>query len=193
MQEASATLDAFHNMYFLPVASPGHPSPEMLLTAPIQIPPDAPSSVAHGNMLSEVSRHPVPVCAVPLNDHSVLPEGFSTTPAVLNTAGAPGGAASEVPGDAPGGSLEQAGPAAPPAAAAVCASVPVRRVSQTGSQGKPQPSAPAGAQAVSQQDIAAVHAWLTEKVSMARCGLCVSSAKVCPLAVVLREDLPIDC
>ena len=176
MQEASLTLNAFHSMYFLPGtssgASAGGASPQALLAAPLQAPPDP----ASANRMA--SKRPVPGCAAPLNDASVLPKGFSTTPAVPNAA-VTSPATGEAPGDEPGGPPEQPGPTgAPTSSAAVAAggstSVPVRRASQA--QG---PSAPPGAQTISQQDIAAVHAWLAEKVNLAMVRACVSRGKVC--------------
>lgn len=154
-------------MYFLSAPSQDDPANRCLLSTPSQQTPNEPSLSTDRNI---VSAHPIPASSAPLNDRSVLPNGFSTTPAVPHAAGTPV-ATSDSP-EGTGGVLEAN------AVHAAAASMPAARVSNSGSH--TQLNVPAGMQTLTQQDVAAVHAWLSERLRFAKCGLCVAHPQVIP-------------
>lgn len=198
MQEASETLDAFQSMYFLPSADDPATrsllisSQEAVALAKKGCPSDTNnknnnssirrtnSTVASEDCSSNtVGRFPVPGCSAPMNDRSVLPAGFSTTPAVPNaTATATLGAEAQSTGDAQGAAA---------AAAAISTAVIPSQASTTKASGSgsavsaksaSQHNAPVDIQTLTQQDTVAVHAWLRERLALAQYGVHASTQQV---------------
>jgi hypothetical protein len=201
IQEASVTLDAFRSIYFLPSAYPDDSAVHSLLStsqkAPISTDPayesgrnspttsyaadDAINDIASTN----VSRQPVPATSAPINDRSVLPEGYSTSPAVPSvTGGTTPVATAEIAVESTEVSSEQQNTTS-------SASMPAGRVahSRSHSTSPSQQNVPAGTQTMTRQDVAAVHAWLSERVKLAKCGACVFGTQVFPCTrTVLLQD-----